>query len=103
MRDLSEDEKVEIKLTPYNDNEMMHLVHVSLYLRKLINEHPVNKSTHLSDETAYVSVPEALYVHMALIYGGSDILDPVEECEEDNEAYIKATKLDSGHMPGHGV
>ncbi len=32
VRDLTEDEKVEIKLTPYNDNKIVHLVHVSLYI-----------------------------------------------------------------------
>lgn len=57
----------------------------------------MNRSSLLTEESAYNSVPEALYIHMALMYGGSDILDvgDEEEREEDvnDKSYNKATKM----------
>ena len=64
----------ELKLPAYNQNEMGHMVHVALYLRKLILEHPLNEKAELTEETAYESVPEALYVFLALMYGGLVLL-----------------------------
>ena len=41
---------------------MIRMLHVVLYLRKLIREHDRDKEANLMEETAYASVPEALYV-----------------------------------------
>ena len=85
IRDLSHDDKEDIKLAPYNDNEMLHMVHVALYLNKLIHEQTPNDKTLLTEENAYASIPEALYIFMALMHGGSEILDTDGEEEPDME------------------
>ena len=59
----------EMKLPAYNQNEMGQMVHVAFYLRSLILAHPPNEKAELTEETAYASVPEALYIFMALKYG----------------------------------
>ena len=84
----------ELKLPVYNETEMGQMVHVALYLRSLILEHPFNKKTELTEETAYASIPEALYVFIAIMYGGSDILDvDAVEIETEEDDYEKNSRL----------
>ena len=64
-----------MKLPAYNQNEMGQSVYVALYLRSLILAHPPNQKAELTEETAYASAPEALYIFMALMHENSDILD----------------------------
>ena len=78
------DEDDDIKLAPCNDSDnIMHVIRASLYLRKVIQEHSVNTKTYPTEENTYSAVPEALYTHMALMHGGSDILDVDGDDGED--------------------
>ena len=45
------------------------------YLQSIILAHPSNQKAGLTEESAYVSVPVALYIFMALMHENSDILD----------------------------
>ena len=80
----------DFKLPAYNEDEMIKLVHVALYLRKLILDHPAHSKSELTEENAYSAVPEGLYVFMALMHGGSDVLQTEDEEFDDKE---KAAKL----------
>ncbi|XP_068200369.1 uncharacterized protein [Palaemon carinicauda] len=85
-----------LKLPAYNENEMVQMVHVALYLRNLILQHTPNKKAELTEENAYASVPEGLYVFMAIMYGGSEILD-VDDGDDTREVEQKnADKLRKG-------
>ena len=92
--ELVEDETDCFTLSTYNNEEMTHMVHVALYLRRLILDHDLNKNAELTEENAYASVPEALYVFMAIMHGGSDILDsvPDENLDGDNYKFSKLRK-----------
>ena len=97
---LIENEQVEdIQLPAYNENEMTQMVHVALYLRSLILEHEPNHKAQLTEENAYASVPEALYVFMAIMHSGTDALEDIteESDDEDEEStsdkYQRASKL----------
>ena len=68
------------------------MVHVALYLRNLILQHAPNTEAELSEENAYASVPEGLYVFMVLMHGSTDVLEDPEN-DEDHENSQKATKL----------
>ena len=51
------------------------------------------RQAELTEENAFNSVPEALYVLLALIYGGSDILDTDLDEDVPIDEYKKAAKL----------
>ena len=56
FEDLCSDEWEDIlKLSPHNDNEMLHRVHVSLHLKNLSHEHDLKHNTVLTEENAYAS------------------------------------------------
>ena len=58
---VDDDDKAFQSILPaYNDNEMLQMTHVALYLRGLVLQQKHNTSADLSEETAYASVPEAL-------------------------------------------
>ena len=56
-------------------------------------QHPLNEKAELTEENAFNSVHEALYVFLALIYGGSDILDADIDEDVPIDEYKKAAKL----------
>ena len=87
-----EGDTCDMNIPSYNQNEMTQMVHVALYLRSLILSHPKNTKVELTEENAYASVPEALYVFIALMHEGSDILD-TSDVEGDNEHYDQSSKL----------
>ena len=88
------DDDAELKLPAYNENEMVQVVHVALYLRSQIIQHTPNVKAELTEENAYASLPEALYVFMAIMYGGSAILAVDEEGDEESvEEHGNASKL----------
>ena len=73
---------------------MEHMVHVALYLNRLILDHEQNETAELTEETVFAAVPEGLYIFMALVYGGSGVLETGNYDDGINETqYQKATKL----------
>ena len=91
-----EEDNEQLKIPAYNDNEMLHMVHVALYLRQLILEHTINKTATLNEETAYAAIPEALYMFLALIFAGTDAIDDDgdnQDEENDDSEDPKARKL----------
>ena len=50
-------------------------VKVALRLRSLIFDQPLNQCASLTEETTFDSVPEELYIFLALIHGGSAVLE----------------------------
>ena len=92
----------ELKIPSYNNNEMLHIVHVALYLHKLSLDHKRNKTATLNEETAFAAVPEDLYMFMALYYAGSDALDyddtiqdEIDEDDDPKAAKIRLMTFDS--------
>ncbi|MCP3890821.1 MAG: hypothetical protein GY702_18405 [Desulfobulbaceae bacterium] len=84
----------DIRLKPHNQSEMEHMVHVALYLNRLILDHEQNETAELTEETAFAAVPEGLYIFMALVYGGSGVLETGNDDDGiDETQYQKATKL----------
>ena len=84
----------DLNLPAYNENEMIHMVHVALYLRSLILNQEENKRAELTEETSYACIPEALHIFMSLMYGGSDILDESLDTDDSpDDSFKKATRL----------
>ena len=83
LKEQSHDTDDLLRLPAYNNSEMNQMVHVALYLRRQILDHPTNVKAQLTEENAYASIPEALYdiVFMALMHSGSDGLETGEEEE----------------------
>ena len=91
-----------LQLPAYNKDEMIHMVHVALYLRNIILQHAPNNKSQLTEENTYDSVPKGLYIFMAIMHGGADILDTIDDGIEDEDnggedgsstRYEKASKL----------
>ena len=90
----------DFKMPVYNENRCLELVHTALRLRENILSHAPNTCATLNEETAYESINEELYVFMAVLHGGSGVLEVDDETEdegdvqdEDEAAYDKASKL----------
>ena len=79
-------ESHDLKLPAYNENEMMQMVHVALYLRRHILQHPLNTKAELTEE---------LYVFIALMYGGSDVLE--SGIEDLFQTFQKAASVDPSY------
>lgn len=97
-----EQDEDNLQLPAYNEDEMIHMVHVALYLRNLILQHAPNNKSQLTEENTYDSVPKGLYIFMAIMHGGADILDTIDDGIEDEDnggedgsstRYEKASKL----------
>ena len=56
------DQEVKFKLPAYNNNEMLQITHVALYLRGLVLKQKHNTSADINEETSYAAVFEEFYV-----------------------------------------
>ena len=65
----------EMKLPAYIIKIWWNSWYIWHYLQSLILAHPSNQKAELTEESAYVSVPAAVYISMALMHENSDILD----------------------------
>ena len=86
-------DELQMKLPAYNQNEMNQMVHVALYLRGLIMSHPNNTKAELTEDNAYASISEGLYVFLAIMFGGSDAIDTDADAEVELEEHEKAWSL----------